>query len=46
MGVGGEEFNWHQPAHHQLLSQLKLHISPHSTAKTNDKSTLLRNNGL
>ena len=46
-GVGGrEEFKWRQPAHHQLWSQQVPHFSPHSTAKTNNKSIFLRKNGL
>ena len=36
--MGGEEFKWHQPAHKQLWSQQGPHCSPHSTAKTNDKT--------
>ena len=42
--MGGEEFKWRQPGHHQLWSQQGPHFSPHSTAKANDKSTLLRKN--
>ena len=37
--MGREEFKWHQPVHHQLWSQQGPHFSPHSTTKTNDKST-------
>ena len=44
--MGGDEFKWRQPAYHQLWSQQGPHFSPHSTAKTNDKSTFLRKNGL
>ena len=50
--IGGQcqwarrKFKWHQPAHHQLWSQQGPNFSPHSTAKTNDKSTFLRKNGL
>ena len=40
--MGGEELKWHQLAHIQLMSQQGPHFSPHSTAKTNDKSTFLR----
>ena len=39
VSVGGEEFKWCQAAHNQLWSQQGPHFSPHSTAKTNDKST-------
>ena len=42
VAVGGEEFKWPQPAHHQLWSQQRSYFSPHSTAKTNKKSTFLR----
>ena len=44
--MGGEELNWRQLTHHQLMSQLRTSFSPHSTAKINDKSTFLRKNGL
>ena len=44
--VGGEEFKLCQLAHHQLWSQQGPHFGPHSTAKTNDKSTFLRKNDL
>ena len=44
--MGREEFKWHQLVHHHLWSQHGFHCSPHSTAKTNDKSTFLRKNGL
>ena len=44
--MGGKEFKWHQLAHHQLISQQGPHFSPHTTAKTNNKSTFLRKNGL
>ena len=40
--MGGEELKWHQLAHNQLISLQGPHFSPHSTAKTNDKSTNLR----
>ena len=36
--MGGEELKWLQPVHHKLKSQQGPHFSPHSTAKTNDKS--------
>ena len=39
--MGGEEFKWHQPTYHKLWSQQGPHFSPHSTGKTNDKSTFL-----
>ena len=37
---------WCQLAYHKLMSQQGPHFSPHSTAKTNDKSTFLLKNGL
>ena len=40
--MGGKQLKWRQPVHYQLWSQQGLHFSPHSTAKTNDKSTFLR----
>ena len=46
VSVGGEELKWCQLAHHQLMSQQGPRFSPHITAKTNDKSTLLRNNSI
>ena len=46
VSVGGEELKWHQPAQHKQRSQQGPHFSPHSTAKTYDKSTFLRKNGL
>ena len=46
VSVGGEEFQWRHPVHHQLWSQQRYHCSLHSTAKTNDKSTFLRKNDL
>ena len=46
VSVGGEELKWRQPVQHKLRSQLGPHFSPHSTAKTNDKSTFLRKNGI
>ena len=42
VSVGGEELKWNQLAYHQLMSQPRTSYSPHSTAKTNDKSTFLR----
>ena len=36
--MGGEKLKWCQLAHHQLMSKPKTSFSPHSTAKTNDKS--------
>ena len=30
MLVGGEELKWHQPAHHQVMTQPR-NFSPHST---------------
>ena len=44
--MGGEKLIWHQLAHNQLISLQGPHFSPHSTAKTNDKSTNLRKNGI
>ena len=40
--MGGEELKRRQVAHHQLMSLSGTSFSPHSTAKTNDKSTNLR----
>ena len=45
LSVGGDELQWHQLAHHQLMSQQGPHFSPHSKAKANYKSTNLRNIG-
>ena len=40
--IGGQAgIKWCQPAHHKLWSQQGPHFSPHSTAKTNGKSTFL-----
>ena len=39
--MGRDELKWHHRAHHKLRSQHEPHFSPHSTAKTNDKSTFL-----
>ena len=44
--MGRNELNWHQLTHNQLMSLERPHFSPHSTAKTNDKSTNLRKNGV
>ena len=40
--MGGDELKWHQLTHYQLMSPQGPHFSPHSTAKTNDKSSNLR----
>ena len=40
--MGREELKWRQLAHNNLTSPQGPHFSPHSTAKTNDKSTNLR----
>ena len=44
--MGWEELKWHQLTHHQLMSQQGPHFSPHSTAKTNGKTTYLGENGI
>ena len=44
--MGGEELKLHQLTHNQLMSPHGPHFSAHSTAKTNDKSTNLRKNGI
>ena len=44
--MGGEELKWCQVTHNQLMSLQGPHFSAHSTAKTNDKSTNLRKNGM
>ena len=44
--MSGEELKWHQKKRNQLMSLQGPHFSPHSTAKTNDKSTNLRKNGI
>ena len=44
--MGGDEIKRCQLAHHHLMSQQGPHFSPHSTAKTDDKSTNLRKNGI
>ena len=41
--MGGEELKWRQLAHNQLMRPQGPHFSPHSTAKTNYKSTNLGN---
>ena len=38
--MGGEELKWRQLTHNQLMSPQGPHFSPHSTAKTNDKSKI------
>ena len=38
--MGGEELKWRQLTHNQLMSPQGPHFSPHSTAKTNNKSTI------
>ena len=38
--MGGEELQWSQLAHHQLMSQQGPHVSPHSKAKANYKSKI------
>ena len=45
VSVGGEELKGRQLANHQLTSQLGPHFSPRSKAKTNNKSTNLKNIG-
>ena len=44
--MGGDELKWRQLTHTQLMSPQGPHFSPHGTAKTNDKSTNLRKNGI
>ena len=44
--VGGVELKWRQLKQNQLMNPLEPHFNPHSTAKTNDKSTNLRKNGI
>ena len=44
--MGGDELKWRQLTHNQLMSTQVPHFSAHSTAKTNDKSTNLRKNGI
>ena len=45
-GVGGWGGIKMASASNQLMSPQGPHISPHSTAKTNDKSTNLKKNGI
>ena len=42
VSLGGEKLKWRQLTHHQLMSQLRPHLSPTSNAKANYKSTNLR----
>ena len=44
--MGREELKWRQLKHNQLMSPQGPHFSPHSRAKTNDKSTNLRKIGI
>ena len=44
--MGGEELKWRQLKHNQLMSSQGRNFSPRSSAKTNDKSTNLRKNGI
>ena len=44
--MGGEVLIWRQLTHSQLMSPQGPHFSPHNTAKTNDKSTNLKKNGI
>ena len=44
--MGGKELKWHQLTHIQLVRPQGPHFSPLSTAKTNNKSTNLRKNGI
>ena len=39
-----DELKWCQLTHNHLMSPQRPHFSPHSTAKTNDKSKNLRKN--
>ena len=39
--MGGDELKWRQLTHNQLMSPQGPHFSPHSTAKTDAKSTNL-----
>ena len=38
--MGGEELKWRQLAHNQLISPQEPYFSPHSTAKSNDKTQI------
>ena len=42
---GGEELKWRQ-LNNQLISSERPHFSPHNTAKTNNKGSNLRKNGI
>ena len=44
--MSGEELKWRQLAHNQLMSLQVPHFSPHSTAKTNDKSGRMVSSGI
>ena len=44
--MGREELKCRQLAHHQLMSQLGHHFSPHSTANAKDKNTNPRKNDM
>ena len=44
--MGGEELKWRQLKHNKLMSSQGPHFSPRSTAKTNNKRTNLRKNGI
>ena len=44
--MGREELKWRQLKHNQLMNPQGPHFSPHSTAKTSDKSKNLRKNGI
>ena len=43
--MGGEK-KWRELVHNQLISLQGPHFSPHSTAKTNNKSSNLRKSGM
>ena len=38
--MGEEELKWHQLTHNQLMRSQGRHFSPHSTAKTNNKTLI------
>ena len=44
--MGEEELQWHQLAHHHLMSLQGPHFSLHSKAKADAKSTNVRKNGI
>ena len=44
--MGGDKLECRKLAHNQLISPQRPNFSPHSTAKTNDKSTNLRKNSI